>query len=54
LTPTPPNRLANEITEKGSLNQRAVLAARADEVDALYSDGGYAVPGTDPAASARI
>jgi feruloyl-CoA synthase len=43
LTAAPPNRLANEITEKGSLNQRAVLAARAGEVDALYADGGHEV-----------
>jgi feruloyl-CoA synthase len=50
LTSTPPNRLANEITEKGSLNQRAVLEARAAEVAALYIDGGYAVHGTHPKA----
>jgi feruloyl-CoA synthase len=43
LTAAPPNRLANEITEKGSLNQRAVLAARAGEVDAMYADGGHDV-----------
>jgi len=50
LTPRPPDRLANEITEKGSLNQRAVLEARAAEVDALYTDGGCAVPETHPTA----
>jgi feruloyl-CoA synthase len=43
LTAAPPNRLANEITEKGSLNQRAVLAARAGEVETLYAGGGYCV-----------
>ncbi|TGG90677.1 feruloyl-CoA synthase [Natronospirillum operosum] len=35
----PPPRLdANEITDKGSINQRAVLTARAHLVDNLYSD----------------
>jgi feruloyl-CoA synthase len=35
----PPSIDANEITDKGYINQRAVLAARADLVDALYGDG---------------
>jgi feruloyl-CoA synthase len=43
LTAAPPDRLAHEITEKGSLNQRAVLTARAAEVDALHAEGGHAV-----------
>jgi feruloyl-CoA synthase len=46
LTAKPPDRLANEITEKGSLNQRAVLTARAREVENLYAVGGYAVAGS--------
>ena len=33
-----PNIDANEITDKGYLNQRAVLARRADLVELLYSD----------------
>jgi feruloyl-CoA synthase len=35
----PPSIDANEITDKGYINQRAVLAARADLVDALHGDG---------------
>ncbi len=35
-----PNIDANEITDKGYLNQRAVLDARADLVERLYADGG--------------
>ena len=34
----PPNIDANEITDKGYLNQRAVLATRASLVEKLYSD----------------
>ena len=34
----PPNIDANEITDKGYLNQRAVLARRASLVKKLYSD----------------
>jgi len=34
----PPNADAGEITDKGYVNQRAVLARRADQVLALYSD----------------
>ena len=36
----PPNIDANEITDKGYLNQRAVLDHRADLVQRLYGDGG--------------
>jgi feruloyl-CoA synthase len=35
----PPNLKLGEVTEKGSLNQRAVLTARADAVEALYLTG---------------
>lgn len=35
---TPPSMDANEITDKGSINQRAMLAARASLVDDLYAD----------------
>jgi feruloyl-CoA synthase len=35
---TPPDLDAGEITDKGSLNQRAILRLRADLVDALYAD----------------
>ncbi len=35
----PPSRIDSEITEKGSLNQAAVLAARRSEVDALHQWG---------------
>jgi feruloyl-CoA synthase len=35
----PPSREANEITEKGSINQRAVLERRAADVEALYAGG---------------
>lgn len=35
---TPPSIDAGEITDKGYVNQRAALAARADQVDALYAD----------------
>jgi len=34
----PPNADAGEITDKGYLNQRAVLARRAGEVIALYGN----------------
>jgi feruloyl-CoA synthase len=33
---TPPSLAIGEITDKGSINQRAVLAARAAIVDSLY------------------
>ena len=33
----PPSIAAGEITDKGSINQRAVLQSRRDAVDALYS-----------------
>ncbi|MCM2252478.1 MAG: feruloyl-CoA synthase [Ramlibacter sp.] len=36
---TPPNADAGEITDKGYINQRAVLGHRADEVAALYEEG---------------
>jgi feruloyl-CoA synthase len=34
---TPPSPDANEITDKGSLNQRAVMAHRPDDCAALYA-----------------
>lgn len=40
LLTEPPNIDANEITDKGYLNQRAVLDHRADQVERLYGDGG--------------
>ncbi len=38
LLKEPPNIDANEITDKGYINQRAVLERRAGLVDTLYSD----------------
>jgi feruloyl-CoA synthase len=38
LLEEPPSIDANEITDKGSINQRAVLARRAAEVEALYAE----------------
>jgi len=38
LLEEPPSIDANEITDKGSINQRAVLARRAVEVEALYCE----------------
>jgi feruloyl-CoA synthase len=38
LLEAPPSIDANEITDKGSINQRAVLARRAAEVEALYAE----------------
>jgi feruloyl-CoA synthase len=38
LEAEPPSLDAGEITDKGSLNQRAVLKRRAATVDALYAD----------------
>jgi feruloyl-CoA synthase len=38
LLEAPPNLDANEITDKGYINQRAVLEFRAGEVEKLYSD----------------
>ncbi|MCP4073437.1 MAG: feruloyl-CoA synthase [Hyphomicrobiales bacterium] len=38
LMAAPPNIDANEITDKGYVNQRAVLEHRADQVEILYSD----------------
>ncbi len=35
----PPDRASGEVTDKGSLNQRAVLVARAADVDLLYQTG---------------
>jgi len=40
LMAEPPNIDANEITDKGYLNQRAVLDRRADLVERLYGDAG--------------
>ena len=37
---TPPNGDANEITDKGYVNQRAALANRAEDVTALYASNG--------------
>lgn len=38
VLPTPPSIDANEITDKGYVNQRAALAARAGDLAALYGD----------------
>jgi feruloyl-CoA synthase len=35
---TPPSIDKGEVTDKGSINQRAVLTHRADLVEALYAD----------------
>jgi feruloyl-CoA synthase len=35
----PPSREGGEITDKGYINQRAVLTRRADQVEALYATG---------------
>jgi feruloyl-CoA synthase len=43
LLDRPPSLEALEITDKGSLNQRAVLAQRADEVHRLYTLPGDAL-----------
>ena len=43
LLAEPPSIDKGEITDKGSINQRAVLTARADRVAALYDDGDPAV-----------
>ena len=37
LLEEPPSIDLNEITDKGSINQRAVLTRRANEVEALYA-----------------
>jgi feruloyl-CoA synthase len=37
LLEEPPSIDANEITDKGSINQRAVLTRRASEVEALHA-----------------
>jgi feruloyl-CoA synthase len=39
LTATPPRIDAGEITDKGYINQRAVLTARSDGVARIYADG---------------
>ncbi len=39
VTTEPPSIDANEITDKGYMNQRAVLERRAALVEALYSGG---------------
>ena len=43
LLDAPPSLDRGEITDKGTLNQRAVLAHRAAQVDTLYCDGDPAV-----------
>ena len=43
LMTEPPNIDAGEITDKGYLNQRAILARRVELVERLYSDA----PGDD-------
>ena len=45
VLPTPPDPASHEITEKGYINQRAVLAARADDVERVYTCG-HCVPVT--------
>ncbi|MBI5716946.1 MAG: feruloyl-CoA synthase [Burkholderiales bacterium] len=42
LMPEPPSMARGELTDKGSLNQRAVLKARADLVARLYDDAAAA------------
>ncbi|HSV51974.1 MAG TPA: feruloyl-CoA synthase [Burkholderiaceae bacterium] len=42
LMDEPPDAEAGEITDKGYINQRAVLARRARDVEALYATGGDA------------
>jgi feruloyl-CoA synthase len=37
VLPEPPSADAGEITDKGYINQRAVLARRAADVQALYA-----------------
>ena len=37
--PFTPNAARGEITDKGSLNQRAVLERRAELVEEMYADG---------------
>jgi feruloyl-CoA synthase len=48
----PPSIDANEITDKGYLNQRAVLERRAALVDNLYAGGGDVI--TAPAGDAKL
>ena len=36
LTATPPSLEAGELTDKGSVSQKGVLAARAAEIERLY------------------
>jgi feruloyl-CoA synthase len=43
LLEQPPSIDANELTDKGSVNQRAVLRRRAHHVDQLYGDAGDAI-----------
>jgi feruloyl-CoA synthase len=45
LLETPPDRERNEVTEKGALNQRAVLSAREPDVIALFEGSGHPVAG---------
>jgi feruloyl-CoA synthase len=45
LLETPPDRDRHEVTEKGALNQRAVLSSRAAEVIALFEGAGHPVAG---------
>lgn len=60
LSPEPPSIDRGEVTDKGSLNQRLVLAHRAGEIEALYADApgvlrardavpAHAAPGPGPA-----
>jgi feruloyl-CoA synthase len=39
LLADPPTIDRGEVTDKGSINQRAVLSHRADTVERLHSDG---------------
>jgi feruloyl-CoA synthase len=45
LLETPPDRDRNEVTEKGALNQRAVLSSRAQDVTLLFEGSGHPVAG---------
>jgi len=53
LLDEPPNADAGEITDKGYLNQRAVLQRRADLVAALYADAPGVVRPSSPSKVSR-
>ncbi|HRD85877.1 MAG TPA: feruloyl-CoA synthase, partial [Rubrivivax sp.] len=53
LTAEPPSIDGGEITDKGYINQRAVLARRAAQVEALYADAHGVVRAAAIGAGAR-